>query len=61
MSERASAEVCVDRRRVRIEEIVHGVDRGIRRFAVNRWYRGGFEALDDLINGGGRHGGGGGG
>ena len=34
------------------------MDRGIRRFAVDRWDRGVLEALDEFIDGSGRHGGG---
>ena len=56
--ERAAANICVDRRRVRFEDIVHGVYCGVRRFAVNWWYCGFFEALDKLIDGGGCQGGG---
>ena len=37
---------------------MHSVEHGIRRFAVNRWDSGVFEALHELVNGGGRHGGG---
>ena len=56
MSKRAAAHVCVDRRRVRVEELVDGVDRGIRWFAVNQWDRGVFEALSELIDRVGCHG-----
>ena len=38
-----------------VEEIVHGMDRGVRWFAVDWWYCGVFEALSELIDGGGRH------
>ena len=61
MYEHAAAKVCVDGRRVRVEELVHDVDRGIRWFSVNWWDCGVFEALGELIYEGGRHGGGGGG
>ena len=57
MFERAAAEVSVERRRVQGEEIVHGVDCGVRRFSVDWWYRGFFEGLDKLINRGDRNGG----
>ena len=40
MYERAAAKVCVDGRRVQVEELVHGVDCGLRHFAVNRWDHG---------------------
>ena len=56
---RAAAKVCVYGRRVRIEELVQGVDRVVSRFGANLWDRGVFEALDELIGRGGRHGGGG--
>ena len=55
MSEHAAAEVYVDGRRVRVEEIVHGVDRGVRWFVINWWDCGVFEALVEIIDGGGRH------
>ena len=58
MSKRITAKVFVDGRRVRFEELVHSVDHGICRFAVNQWDGGVFEALHKLIDGGGRHGGG---
>ena len=58
VSERAAAKVCVSQRRVWAEELVHGVDFGVRWFAVDRWDCGVFEALDKIIDGGGRHGGG---
>ena len=57
--ERAAAEVCVEQRRIRVEELVHGVDHGICRLAVDWWDGGVFEALNDLIGGGGRRGEGG--
>ena len=37
VSEHAADKVCVDGRHVRFVDIVHGVDSGVRRFAVNRW------------------------
>ena len=58
MSERAAAEVGVDGRRVRVEQLVHSVEHGVRWFTVNRWDGGIFEALHELIDGGGRHSGG---
>ena len=61
MPERAAADICVNRHLIQVEELVQGVDCGIRRFAVDRWDRGVFEALDEIIDGGGRHGGEGGG
>ena len=57
MSECVAAKVCVYRFRVRVEEIVHGVDHGIRRFVIDRCDGGFFEALDKLIDGGDRYGG----
>ena len=47
-----------DGRRVRVQELVHRVKRGVRRLPVNRWDVGVFEALDKFVDGGGRHGGG---
>ena len=38
---------------------MHGVDCGVRRFVVNWWDGGDFEALDELIDVGGCHCGGG--
>ena len=35
VSERATARVSFDGRRIQVEELVHGVDHGIRRFAVD--------------------------
>ena len=55
----AAAEGCVDRLRVRVEELVRDVDRGVHRFAVDWWDHGVFKALGELIDGGGRHVGGG--
>ena len=57
VSDRATAKVYVDGSRVQVEELMHGVDCGKRRFAVNWWDRGVFEALDKLIDGGVRNGG----
>ena len=59
MSEHSSAEVCVDQRRVRIEELLHYVDRGVHRLTNDTWDGGVFEAINKLINRDGRHGGGG--
>ena len=46
MSESAAAKVCVDRNRVPVEELLHGMDLGVHRIAVNWWDGGVFEALD---------------
>ena len=51
----ASAKGCVDRLRVRVEELVRDVDSGVHRFSVDWWDHGVFKALDELIDGGGRH------
>ena len=59
VTKRAVHEVCADRCRVRVEDLVNGVDCGIRRFAINPWDLRVFEALGDLINGGDHRGGGG--
>ena len=56
VSERAADEVCVDGRHIHVEDLVHGLDYGVRWFAVDWWYGGVFEALHELIGGGGRHG-----
>ena len=60
VSERSAAKVCVDKHRIRVEDLVDGVDCGIRRFAVNRWDRGVFESLNELIDRDDFRGGGGG-
>ena len=49
MSEHAAAEVYVDGRRVQVEELVHGVDYGVRRFFVDQWDCGIFEAIDKFL------------
>ena len=58
MDKGASAKVGSDGRRVRVQELVHSVKRGVRQLPVNWWDVGVFEALDELVDGGGRHGGG---
>ena len=59
MSERAASKVCAEGRRVQVEELVKGVDRGIHWLAVYWWYCGVFKALGEIIDRGGRQGGGG--
>ena len=58
MSEGAAAEVGGEERRVRVQEFVHRVERGVRRLPVDPWDAGVFEVLDELVDRGGRHGGG---
>ena len=55
----APSKVGSDRRHVRVEELIEGVDCVEHRFAVDRWNLGFFKALDKIINGNGRHVGGG--
>ena len=58
MAKVAAAEVGCGRRRVRVQELVHRVERGLRRLHVDRWDAEGFKDLDKLVDGGGCHGGG---
>ena len=53
-----AAEVGGDGRRVRVQELMHCVERGVHCLPVGRWDAGVFEALDKLVDGEGRHGGG---
>ena len=58
VAEGAAAEVDGDGRRVRFQELIHCVERGVRWLPVNWWDAGVFEALDELVDRGGCHGGG---
>ena len=58
MVDGAAAKFGGDGRRVRFQELVHRVERGVRRLPVDRWDAGVFEALDKLVDVGGCNGGG---
>ena len=57
MPERAAAKVCVDKRRIKVEELVHDIDFGVRQFVVDWWDHGVSKVLGGLIHRGDRHGG----
>ena len=58
VAEGAADKVGGDGRRLRVQELMHLVKRGVCWLPVDRWYVCAFEALDELVNGGGCHGGG---